>query len=539
MKNYFKYIKIPLLALVLLLAGSCNDYLDINDDPNNPTAVPLSQILPFAQATTAGALGLGTAGLSDILEVWTHHLVQRSNHDDYATDGDDFNLTTPWDKIYAVVLTDLREVIRIGAEQENWHYVGIAQVLRVYAYSALVDIWGDVPYSEAVQGAANPFPPYDDGKAIYTDLFFQLDEGIKNLNRSSKLSPMGDDLIYGGNIAKWIRFANTLKLNMYNRVRMTDLYEAAEVDALLKGGSLMASIADDFELVYGKSLAPENRHPGFVREYAQQNPQWYISPYFYQLMQGNTACQNPIFHNIADPRIPYYFYNQLAPGEPAENPPAYQDDQFLSIWFGSLNRDPNEGFDQSSSQTIIGLYPAGGQYDDGSGVNANANMGLAGASAQRLLTYTDLQFVRTELALTENTGEDARDLFLASMQTAFTKVNQAAASVGAPLISETDRDAYIDAVLALYDAGDDEKKLELVMTQKWIAAFGAGLESYNDIRRTGYPLVYLPNNDPNPFTAQTRSYPLSLPYNTNDLQINPNAPEQRNKASDKVFWDVD
>ena len=533
-----KYIKWSFLAAALLVASSCSDFLDINDDPNNPTTVPLSQILPFAQATTAGALGMGTAGLSDILEVWNHHLVQRSNHDDYATDGDDFNITQPWDKLYAVVLTDLREIIRIGAEQENWHYVGIAQILRVYVYSSMVDIWGDVPYFSAVEGAANPFPAFDDGKAIYTDLFSQLEEGVKNLSGSSKLSPMGDDLIFGGDINKWVRLANTLKLNMYNKVRMTDLYDASAVDALLKSGELMTSIADDFELTYGTSLAPENRHPAFVREYAQQRPAWYISPYFYQLMQGNETCQNPIFHNIIDPRIPYYFYNQLAPGEAAENPPAYQDGEFLSIWFGSLNRDPNEGFDQSSSQTVIGLYPAGGQYDNGTGVNANANMGLGGAAAQRLLTYTDLLFVRAELALTEGTGDDAQAYFLDGMKSAFTKVNQVSSAAGAPQIADADRDAYIDAIMALYEAGDDEQKLELIMTQKWIAGFGYGLESYNDIRRTGYPKVYQPNDDPNPFTAQTRAYPLSLPYNTNDLQINPSAPEQRNKATDNVFWDI-
>ena len=96
----------------------------------------------------------------------------------------------------------------------------------------------------------------------------------------------------------------------------------------------------------------------------------------------------------------------------------------------------------------------------------------------------------------------------------------------------------MNAVLALYDAGDDTKKLELILTQKWIAEFGYGVETYNDIRRTGFAKIFLPEEDTNPFTSQTRLYPVSLPYNTNDLQINPNAPEQRNSGMDRVFWDV-
>jgi len=248
MKQYLFYIKSTIVAVALLMMAGCSDYLDINDDPNNPTKAPLSQILPYTQATTAGALGLGTAGLSDVLAVWSHQLVQRSNHDDYATNGNDFNITEPWDKLYTVALTDLREIIRIGTEQESWHYVGIAQVLKAYAFSSMVDVWGDIPYFQSNQGAANPFPAFDNGKAIYTDLFLLLNEAVANLKKSSARPVTNDDLIYGGNIGRWIKAANTIKLNLYNKVRLTDLYNAADVTKLL-GEDLMTSIGDDFELL--------------------------------------------------------------------------------------------------------------------------------------------------------------------------------------------------------------------------------------------------------------------------------------------------
>jgi hypothetical protein len=121
---------------------------------------------------------------------------------------------------------------------------------------------------------------------------------------------------------------------------------------------------------------------------------------------------------------------------------------------------------------------------------------------------------------------------------AFGEVNIAAAAAGAPAISAGEITAYTDQVLAKYDAGDADTKLEIIMTQKWIQEFGSGVETYSDIRRTGYPQVCDPAQDPNDFSIQTNAYPVSLPYNINDLTNNGNAPPQRNQYTDKVFWDV-
>jgi hypothetical protein len=254
-------------------------------------------------------------------------------------------------------------------------------------------------------------------------------------------------------------------------------------------------------------------------------------------MKGDTACQNNLMVGINDPRIPYFFYNQLGPNEAAENPTSYLDGSFLSIWFASYDKDPNEGFDQGKSQTLVGLWPVGGAYDNGVGVNADLNSGLKGAGAQRVLTAADINFIRAELALTKNTGEQPKALFEAGMRSSFAKINVVAGLAGAPKIAEDAITAYVNKVLALFDAGDENKKLELILTQKWIHGFGNGTEAYNDIRRTGYPQICDPSMDPNPFSIQSRPYPVSLLYNSDDLSTNPNA-TQRNQYTDKVFWDV-
>jgi hypothetical protein len=538
-----KNIKLKILAFaaIILLAG-CEDFLDINNDPNNPTRAELTSLLPYAQATLFGAYGIGTSGVSDILAVYAHHTVQRGNHDDYKIQANEYSLREAWEKSYTVILPDLNQIILQGTEEGRPSYTGIAKLLKAQLMTYVVDLWGDMPYTQAGDPVTFKFPTYDDDMAIYAAMFDLVESGMADLAtaQAGGVAPGTDDLVYGGDLTKWVKYGNSLKLNMYNKVRLTSLYDGADVAALL-GSPLISEPADDFELRYNTSIVPENRHPGFVREYTQGSPQYFISPYFYLLMKGEQACQNDLMVGIEDPRIPYYFYNQinLPAGDTAQNPVSFMDEEkFLSIWFGSFDRDPNEGFDQSNSQTLVGLYPVGGAYDNGSSADGSGDSGLRGAAPQRMLPAAAVDYVKAELALTAGAPGDPRALLASAIAKSFAEVNIAASAAGAPAISAGEITAYTDAVLALYDAGSAEDKLEIIMTQKWIQEFGFGVETYNDIRRTGFPEVCDPAEDLNDFSIQTNPYPVSLPYNINDLSNNGNAPAQRNQYTDKVFWDV-
>jgi hypothetical protein len=132
---------------------------------------------------------------------------------------------------------------------------------------------------------------------------------------------------------------------------------------------------------------------------------------------------------------------------------------------------------------------------------------------------------------------DAKSLFLAALNASFDEVNEIAQLAAVPL---PDRATYVSAIMTKYDvAASSDKKLELIITEKWVASFGFSIDSYTDYRRTGYPVMFDPNTDNNPVTILNRAYPVSLAYFVDDLQINPNADAQRNPATDKVFWDVD
>jgi hypothetical protein len=546
MKLFNKKIKTFFAASVMVFGvTSCGDFLDINTDPNNPLDARLEQVLPTIQTVIFEALGNGAGGMSDLTSQYMHHTVQRVNSNFYFFAGNEFSITNAWPNLYAGALKDLDVMIDKATTRNSYHYLGIAQTLKAYTFSMMIDMWGKVAYFNFGKGTENPFPAFDEGSEVYPELLALLNEATANLALEAAESPNEDDLVYGGDTEKWIRLGNSLKLKLYNQVRLTPLYDAAAVANIINTTEQLQSVEDGFKLLYVTSNNPENRHPLYNQDYVQNNAN-YIDPYFYLLMKGDPSLDpgafNGIYSGIQDPRIPYYFYNQLnaAEGDDPQNPTtsAHWGD-FLSIWFASLNIDPNEGFDQAQSQTMVGLYPAGGAFDDGSsttaGVAAEQNPGLGGAGYQRLYPYFAHLYTRAELALTKGAPGDPRALFEEAIRASFDEVNELAPTD----IADATITTYVNAVLAKYDAGSAAKKLEHIMTQKWIASFGFSVDAYTDYRRTGYPILFDPNADNNPFTILNRSFPVSIPYNIDDLQINPNADAQRNPATDKVFWDVD
>lgn len=554
-----KYKIFALLTLITMVSCEKN-FLDINDDPNNPLDVSLDLLLPSVQLDMAGALGTNGGGLSQITMSYMHQTVQRSNQNDYGIQGVDFGVSAPWLTMYTRSLADIETIIKKSESVEAFPYLGIAQILKAYQYSIMVDVWGDVPFTEANKAPDILLPKYDEGEDIYPKLFDLLDAGIENMQKTSIFKVGQDDVFYSGDAESWIRLANSIKLKLYNQIRKVQDV-STEVNALLVEGMLIDDMEFDFELRYGTSVGPDNRNPGYVQEWAPGTANYYVSPYFYEIMANMNTFNHPHYGgkvNAVDPRIPYYFYNQIGEIDEDNSPespctycygyidpntesfivkvPQLQGTGMLAIFPFSLNIDPNEGFAQGRSQTVLGLYPLGGKYDDGEGGAANFNGNPQ--VPQRLLTTYSMKFIEAELYHSNEATGDARDAFEAAMNAAFDKVNQIAEIGKAPLIDDDDREDYIDAVLAAYDAGNDADKMEHIITQKWIASFGWGVDTYTDYRRTGFPILFDGNTDNLSFTIRTKEFPNSFPWPTNNLAVNGNAPNQKVVTSEaaKPFW---
>jgi hypothetical protein len=522
------------MALVLVGATGCDNFLDVNTDPINPVDVPITLLMPTVQGAMANYLGHSIQGLSQPTAALVQQIVN-FRVGSFSVDGTTLN--NQWLGLYTSALENNEQIITRATASGAWAYVGISQIQKAYIFSEMVDVWGDIPYSEALSGAANIAPRFDDDEAIYTDLFRLIDEGIANMRRTdSSRNPGTDDLIYTGDKAKWIRMANTLKLKLYNQIRLTRNV-SANVTPLLSA-ELIGSLADDFEFKYGLSAGtPENRNPGFQGDYVASSRENNINPYFYNLLKSNN-----------DPRIPYYFYNQVAVTTPRTDVD-FQDGRFISVRFGSTGTQASTN--TTNTRTLQGLYPIGGRFDTGTG-----GVAIGGAAkgnvAQRFLTFYARKFIEAELQLTVlNSTVAARTALSDAINASFAKVNAIAvaeSSVPAitgsptasiPTISQAAIDTYRTAALARFDAASStEEKLNVIMTEKYISSYGYGIDVYTDYRRTGYPSVPFADTDNDPQTVQTGAFPVRLPYRLNDLLTNPNAPQvQPNVTTEKIFWD--
>jgi hypothetical protein len=538
-------------AAVLIGVSGCKDFLDINDNPNAPTTSSAAKLLPSIELAVTYSVDNGAGGLSSYTSFMTHQYVVRGNMNDYQPQAIDFPIALAWANYFTNALPDIQKIIDQSTTDENWQYVGVAQILKAYSYSVMVDMWGSVPYFNATKGAGNLYPAFDPGDKIYDDLFLLLDQGIANLAKTSNLKPAADDLFYGGNMDRWRKFAKTLKLRLYNQVRLVKDV-SGPVNQLLTENDLIGSSADDFQMKFGTSFSPDNRNPGYSQEWQESGSNYSIDPYFFEIMKSiDTFGHGGLQFGVTDPRIPYYFFNQLKAGakdSDAQNKCAYcpsrTNTSFLSLFAFSFNIDPNEGFDQGKSRTIAGLYPLGGRYDDGKGgIAANASTLSAGRvsgtgiAPQRILTYYQRKYIEAELAISGVTSGDARALLDAAIDASFGKVNEIATDAAAPVIAGADIATYKNAVLTKYDAADATGKLEIIMTQKWIANFGYGVDSFNDFRRTGFPRLHDGNTDNVAVTVRKFDYVKSLPYQNTDLvTYGDSRLTQRNVYADKIFW---
>ena len=397
--------------------------MNINDDPNNPTEASVDLLLTNTEITLVNSLGMSTSGLSAILSVYMHQITRRSGFDAYNVQGTDFPITQSWSQFYSIALEDLREIRNIGTEQEAWHYVGIAQVLEAYTYSQMVDVWGDVPFQQSNTAPETYTPSPDEDTSIYPEVLTMLDEGITNLGKTSTQTPGGDDLIYGGNMDSWRKFAKTVKLKLYNQLRLVQDV-SGEVNALLAEDDLIGDLSEDFELTYGQSQSPDIRNPGYIADNLGQRT-YFISVWFYETLTGKNPA---ILEGIIDPRLPYYWYNQLSETATPQNPAEYRDGEFLSIYFGSTG--PNQAGLQDQSQTILGVYPVGGRFDDGGAISPTQTQ-APGDTPQRILTYYARLYIEAELAQAGVTSGNPRALLESAVRASLAKVNEVATNYDA------------------------------------------------------------------------------------------------------------
>jgi hypothetical protein len=541
MKIFNKYLVISLLTISFT---SCE--FDLLDSPNEvgPTNANIDFLLANSYLTFNNLM----TGVSNNTMGVTRLVTMQANV--YTADNGPQTWDAVWSNAYANLIPDLDLVIVKSKEAGITFPEGVAKVLKAYAMTTMVDIFGDVPYTEAFLGTSNFGPKADKGADIYAAADKLLDEA-----RTLLAAPTGtliNDLYYGGSAAKWLKLANTLKVRAMINQRLIKPVTQAQIDAVIgaDGAKGIAVPADDFKFQYGSNReAPDARHPFYSDGYENLGPGWYQSNFMMWTMILGKG-------DIVDPRVRYYYYRQDCDeeGEDAftlpcifQNAPNHYDgfpfctasaDKFgdpAKKFVGYWGRDHGDGSGippDGLKKTAFGVYPAGGKFDaDNCAQVSNAGKdGLKGVGINPIMMSSWVKFMLAENTLAN--GGDASALLEAAVKESVKRVMDfGAADAGTSTLKPTqaDVDAYVAKVKADYAASSD--KMNVLITEYWLDCFGNGIEPYNFIRRTCKPAKLQPalDVDPGPF-PRSQFYPGSY------VSRNQNASQKANQTT-PVFWD--
>lgn len=518
------------LSIFFIVNYSCETIdMDVNNNPNELTIASAdpNYVLNQIQITFVNQ----HVSLSSATSRLVRQLYQFGT---YAANAGVGTMDGPWTATYSIT-SNLDLIEEISAERNLPNHVGIGQVLEAFAYVNLVDMIGTAVYSQAVNPEF-PAPELDPGQTIYDAMYEQLDEAIVNLSASGSVLP--EDIFYNGDMSKWIKLANTLKLKMYLSTKLVAPNPGA-INSIVSSGNFISNITDDFQLQYGTSETnPDTRHPFFTSDYLTTAGNYQSNQFMYKLKFEK---------GIDDPRLPYYFYRQtledpLVLGESlgigADLIPCDGNDKYEYCYIGEgyWGRDhgddegiPNDGI----YRTAFGVYPGGGAYDDG--INNGPTIRTSnkgGAGIHPMIASTFVHFMLAEAALPAPVGlgvaGDSRALLEAGVRQSLQKV---AGFSGVPMASEA-VETYVTAVLELYDAETtDAGKLGVIMNEYHIALFGNGLEAYNNYRRTGLPALQ-------GSVVSGTSFPRSFFLPNSELNSNDNPNLTQKSLTDQVFWDT-
>lgn len=544
MKVLLRYINIVIVGIALFATHSCDvTDLDAKDSPN--ALVPANADLNFY----TNSLQENYADLFEQINEVNMEPVRMMNMfgQIYFTAYGPTTYDGEWSTAYATILQDVvatEELVEERGETAT-NYAALAKIFKAMAYVHLVDMFGDVPFAEANQGAAFLNPNVTGGETIYNEMHTELDDAIALLEQDQTGKAIPVDWFYGTfSTSNWIAVANTIKMKMY-----LNTGNGGGFQAVLDDGRYIDDPSEDFQWFYSTvNLNPDSRHPQFPNNYDNGAGDYMSNDYMNEFLNGKAG--------VIDPRLRYYFYRQTTSDTDDPNelpcitfnrPNHYPADEVFCLVNGPNGEEGYWGRDHLDDdgippdnllRTIWGLYPVGGKFDANDDVRGTITSGAQGAGISPVLLKTYVDFMRAEAAQTNLSNEDARALLEQAIRSSMDKVLNFNAEIGyeftteetAQLATQADVDAYVAAVLTEYDGANAANQLEIIVREYWLALFGNGMEAYNAYRRTGYPSDLQPTLNPSP-----GEFINSHLYASNFVNNNTSV-EQKSSVGIPVFW---
>lgn len=426
------YIALP----VLMLVACTKDISRFNEETKKPAAVPGPTL--FSNAVKNIGDGLANASVNvNVFRFTVKHWAMAVYQDEAQYDFTTRAIPQAWwTRMYRDVLNDLKEAARVieadvaldaGVKQNQ---LAMIDIMQVYAYNILVNTFGNVPYTEALN-PNNLFPVYDDAKTIYTDLMSRLAADIGKLNASSNGFDAADDLIYAGSVGKWIKFANSLQLKM---------------------GMLLADVDNS-----AAKAAVEAAAPKAISAAADNAMLTYL---------GTSPNTNPLYADIVlGGRSDYLAAKDLMDPLIALNDPR------KSLYFGTNNAGNYAG-------GIVGTVNTFADYSKPSSKVS------AAADPVIFADYAEAEFLRAEaIERGYNVPGTAEDHYN----------NAITASILYWGGSAADAAAYLAQPEVAYGTATGSYK-EKIGFQKWIALYNRPFDGWTELRRLDYPTLTLAAN---------------------------------------------
>lgn len=480
------------LVLVAAIAACTGDFEEINTNTNSPTSTQPNLILSGVQRDMMNTL---------VAETWSigNTVIQHTAKNQFV--NEDRYLWGELNAIWNAVYDNMRNVnnILIQSEKDNLpNYRGVALVLRAWMFSLVTDSYGDVPYSEALQGKEGLFfPKYDTQESIYDGILADLEEANTLLDGAFNIS---GDLIYNGEVTKWRKLANSLRIRYLMRIS-----DRRDVSATL---STIVSNPDQYPIF------TSNEDHAVYTYLAESPDQFPIFTYrigsFNEFRASKTLTDRLMATD--DPRL-YVF---VRPTPATEATPTTSDDQYVGIPNGMADVEALTYNGGPEFQSRIGpLY-----FEQ-----ANTPSGLQTAKGV-IMTFSELQFLLAEAAEKSLISGDAETFYLNGVNASF------------DFYGITPNPAYFTQPQVAYTGTQDEL-LEKIATQKWISLFFQGMEAWFDWRRTGYPrLTPAVDNQNNNMIPVRFIYPIIEQSLNADNRAEAVARQGADDLNTEVWWDV-
>jgi hypothetical protein len=497
---------------MFMVVASCKDLEELNEDPNGVTPNSAHPNLVLGTVLTEAAKETTSLGFGNIAGVMQHTQKDAwfSGHNDYDWSNQS------WSSYYGI-LRNNKFVYDRATELGLEFHQGVSKVMSAYVFGMIADIWGDAPYTNALNGdqggEENIQPVYDNQGDIYKGIIAELEEANTLLSKNKADYDQifeSADVIFGGDPAAWRKFANSLALRYYMRLSAKEpAFAKAGIEKIVGNASqypIITSSADDATMSYAGNGTGDSWPGNTVYDGTNGSN--------YRRVKMCATLVNKM-QSLNDPRLNLWAKKVEIPIVVDASFESGRDEIVDGVRYLHPDAVP-EGMEYDEDPDYVGIPPSWSEIPSSYNINptpgqlsfnphvsylndmytnASGNLLLA-----RLLSAAEVHFILAEAALTgvANTG-DAQTHYEAGVR----------ASMEAWGVDDM-YDTYIAETGVAYDGTHEQ-----IMEQKWIASWTSAAEAWFDFRRTGLPAL---NAGP---SANRQALPIRFYYMTKELELNP------------------